>query len=938
MPDDQLIPVVGCFVRRCGTDELGVVEAVTPANGTARLRIGWRHGSAIVALHDLQCGLQLGWSVEDVPLSDARDPLGTGRVVGIRTLARRDQVLVQLDATGRSVWLPYETLRRVNDPARRFQRADPGVQDHARRFRLRLLAHALENWNLLTGALDRLDVDPLPHQIQLVHRILNSGNINWLIADDVGLGKTIEVGLLLAALRRRGQARRVLVVAPSGLTRQWCDEMRAKFGQTFMIYGVDFTIAAPDQWKLFDQAVVSLDLAKREDRVAQLLAAPPWDIVIFDEAHKLSRRADGTRTERYRLAEALRRRSEAFILLSGTPHQGYADRFIGLLELVRPDLTPQIQMLEARPDIVAEMILRNRKTLVTDADGKLLFRGHTVHRVAVPPSRATTQFQARLANYLRRGYRAGSAAGAAGRAVGFVMVTYRKLASSSIAAIETALTRRLGRLQQASPDEVGVELWDEADLFDGGDDQDDLAARHASRRGEFFAHERALLRELLDSAAAARGEDAKLAVFLDKVVAPLVAAGKKLLVFTEYRATQAYLADALHRRFPDAQTVMINGGMALDAKQAAISAFNDSAQFMLSTEAGGEGINLHHACHVMVNYDLPWNPARVVQRIGRLYRYGQSERVVVFNLHAEDTFDNWAISAIIDRVISIAQAMAPVSDDYHDRLQAEIVGDLLEQLDIGAVLAAASRADRDRTREEIDAALRRAQEARAMQEEIFSHVDGFDPEALAGSLIMTTDHAGLFLEGMLPQLGIAIAGRLHGGKVLELRLPEPWRNRFAEFGQRHVLRVTTDRRLAQRLAGVLLLDFESAFFRAVIIAAKQTEFGGQYASMTVGSCHGHLATFQLRWQNDQGRVILDEFVPFACGADGAPLPEREIVARLLAAPPVQALPPELSTPGRAGALDVLTARAEARLASASTRFKHPNGMVLLQAGDLGAAP
>src|SRR5262249_47101361 len=158
-----------------------------------------------------------------VPLSTTRRPLGPGRVVGRRSLGGRDQVLVQLDDDGRSVWLPYENLRRIKDARTRYSRAETGVDDHAERFRLRLLAHALENWNNLTGSLDRLDIDPLPHQIQLVHRILSSGNYNWLIADDVGLGKTIEVGLLLSALKRKGRARRVLVVAPSGLTRQWQD-------------------------------------------------------------------------------------------------------------------------------------------------------------------------------------------------------------------------------------------------------------------------------------------------------------------------------------------------------------------------------------------------------------------------------------------------------------------------------------------------------------------------------------------------------------------------------------------------------------------------------------------------------------------------------------------------------------------------------------------
>ena len=206
--------------------------------------------------------------------------------------------------------MPYENLKRIKDPALRFLQRDAGQPDAAERFRLRLLAHALENWNQLTGSLDRLDIDPLPHQIQLVHRIIASGNANWLIADDVGLGKTIEVGLLLAALERKGRARRVLIVAPAGLTRQWRDELQSKFDRMYSIFGLDFQIDDPTRWKLHDRVIVSLDLAKREDHLERFRSAGTWDVVVFDEAHKLTRRDDGERTERYRLAEMLRRRAE----------------------------------------------------------------------------------------------------------------------------------------------------------------------------------------------------------------------------------------------------------------------------------------------------------------------------------------------------------------------------------------------------------------------------------------------------------------------------------------------------------------------------------------------------------------------------------------------------------------------------------------------------
>ena len=177
---------------------------------------------------ELCCGFRPGHVVQDVPMSNTRRPLGMATVIHHRTIAGRDMVLVQLHTTGESRWLPYENLRRVKDAGLKYMRKEAPEQDCAERFRLKVLAYALDSWNQVTGSLDRLDVDPLPHQIDLVHKIMTSDQTNWLIADDVGLGKTIEVGLLLAAMKRRGQARRVLVVCPAGVARQWQDEMQHK--------------------------------------------------------------------------------------------------------------------------------------------------------------------------------------------------------------------------------------------------------------------------------------------------------------------------------------------------------------------------------------------------------------------------------------------------------------------------------------------------------------------------------------------------------------------------------------------------------------------------------------------------------------------------------------------------------------------------------------
>ena len=941
MNSEQLIPVEGCWVRRCiGDRTIGQVLEHRVSNGGLDVSVAWGPTrQQWVPLDSLRSGFQVGWFVQDVPRSTTRRPLGEGRVVGRREIGRREQVLVQFDDDGRSVWLPYENLRRIKDVQMRYERHETRVEDHPERFRLKLLAHALENWNQMTGSLDRLDVDPLPHQIQLVHRILNSGNYNWLIADDVGLGKTIEVGLLLAALKRSGRARRVLVVCPAGLTRQWQDELRYKFDQDYLIYGNDIVVNNANQWKLYNQIIVSIDRAKLDKHIDMFRQAGIWDVVVFDEGHKLTRYASGERAQRYRLAEMLRPLSEAFLLLTGTPHQGYRDRFLALLELVRPDLAPQIHALEANPEVVGSLIVRNRKTEVTDADGKFIFQGHQVYRIGVEPSERTKHFHELLRNYLIRGYKAGDAvAGATGRAIGFVMATYRKLASSSIAAIENALRLRLGRLDE-SEQQSGNVVSDMslADLAEGGDDQDDLTEQvKGGQRREFFEFERGQIVRLLDLAAVVRKEDEKVRVFLDEAVAPLIAEGEKLLVFTEYRATQTYLQQALQQRFPEAGSVLlINGSMTLTDKLATIEAFNEGPdRFLVSTEAGGEGINLHSSCHVLVNYDLPWNPARLVQRIGRLYRYGQSRNVIVLNLHAHDSFDNQAISLMMERVMKIAEDMAPAGQEFNDRLHAQVLGDVLDNLDMANILRAATSMRIGRTEQEIEAAIERARMARKLQDEILAHAAGYDANALRGALGLTMRHVDLFVRAMLPRIGVTKERELHGGKIVEFHLPEGLRGEFPEFGNKSVVRVTMDRGMAHRFSNVVLLDFETPFFRYLIDEAKSQRFDGLYASVdSPNGERGALAAYTLRWQDDQGQPLMKDLVALFRDANGVMTSNPAFLFSWLESTLRPAGVPGTDRELRVNDWNELNDRAHQLLSVESTRFKHPNGLVQLAAAD-----
>lgn len=941
---NRSIPGPGCWVSaESSPNVLGRVTNSRGRDDETEIQVQWGQSGETSwhPLSELHNGFRPGHIVQDRPRSNIRRTLGMATVRAYREIAGRDMVLVQLHRTGESRWLPYENLVRVRDASLKFLYPDTS-SDSAERFRLKALAYALDSWNQVTGALDRLDVDPLPHQIDLVHRIMASDHANWLIADDVGLGKTIEVGLLLAALRRRRQARRVLIVCPAGIARQWQDEMRYKFNQDFRIYGMDFFVHQPSHWATYDKVIVSVDRAKSEHHLQIFGDSGEWDVIVFDEAHHLSKILNQTVTQRYRLAEALRNKTDRLIFLTGTPHQGRETQFINLLMLLRPDLRERFTRIYSDPSVVSEVILRNHKSLVTDASGKFIFRGQGTHLVEVPLSDDARNFDSNLQRYLREGYAASQAGGTQGRAIGFVMTTYRKLASSSIAAIERALKRRRNRLlgEATNADGSAPLLTELTEEFQEGtdvrDDLEEIADQIASQNvgaNPFFADELGQLDRLIENAAQVKRNDLKIKEFLSKIVSPLQKSRPKLLIFTEYRATQDYLVNALQERYPNAGVAQIHGSMSLDEKRAYIDRFNESARFMVSTEAGGEGINLHHNCHIMVNYDLPWNPSRLVQRSGRLYRYGQSERVVVFNLISNDGFDNQALGMMLDRIDTIAKTMAEVSDDYHEGLQQEILGELLERVDIASILSANKTMRMDYTDAEIDAAISRAQEAQSQQQQLFAHVEGYDPNESSALHSFSANDVLAFLEGMLPYFGIAVRNRLHNGRTLEIELPENLRGQYSEFPPRGAYaRITVDREVAGSRSNVVPMDFASPFFQDLIEKAQSPDFGGEYTCLPAPR-NGTLGLYKIRWQDDQGMPRWDALIPILLTEKGRCISNPEFFNSLLTASGMMPNPKDNSD-DRKRRLDALSQKAHDELAARCSLLRHPNDVVLLAMADL----
>ena len=921
--------------------KIGRIQSRIDGASEPIFEVDWFDGAGNTrhTVSELETGVLPGFYVQDVPSGIARQTLGPGTVQNTRKTGGTDMALVQLESDGRPVWLPAFSLVRIMDPKMKFMRSAQDFENSGERLALNLMAAALKSWNEATGALDRLDVDPLPHQIQLVHHILSSGQTNWIIADDVGLGKTIEVGLLLGALERRGHARRVLVITPASLTKQWQDEMRLKFGRIYEIYGRDFNVDEAWKWKLHDRVIASLDQLKPRDReddgssetshFGKLMMAEKWDLVIFDEGHRLSRTDKGSQTLRYLLARKLREHCDGLVLLSGTPHQGDTGKFRSLLQLVRPDLAEQLKLLEQQPEVVAEIVLRNRKIDVTDAEGNFIFSGHTVKRLDVLSTTTMLALSKQLEAYLRRGYAAGNAIGGTqGRAIGFVMTIYRKLASSSIAALYNALKRRSDRLQGRQPTSVHPSFYDSIDATEVGDDPvDDGTVDFAE---SFFDNENEMLTALLSQTARTLSEDSKLSQLVRLARETVLERKSKLLIFTEFRATQAYIEHKL-KAMLGVPMACIHGSQSLDEKLASVADFDNEAMILISTEAGGEGLNLHRQCNILVNYDLPWNPSRIVQRIGRLYRYGQKKHVIVINLHVSDTIDNDILSMALGRIDAISREMATVSSEYRENYASEIFGELLDQLDLSQILEANEMPER--AEERISDAVERAKRARELQNEVLSGAVKFNPESLLRQGSFGTSHVAAFVQRACPFMAIEFIAKREPERFT-LRLPDELRGRFAEFGARTVIEATTDRSSWSYGGKTELIDFQSSFLRALVDHVMAPEFGGSYAALQGAWQKGEmLSALMARFQTEQGEANGEELMIFMRNAAGHIARDNSALAPLFEQVLPTAKPGTVPPETKREMLQAMCERADVEMGKMLSEHKFPADLFVIGIGE-----
>ena len=609
------------------------------------------------------------------------------------------------------VIVPESDLRPIpiTEPVERIQNNMIGSLN---KYRLREVTqwYLWQHMNNELVSLGNVRVDIKPHQVGVVHKVVSNYPHRFLLCDEVGLGKTIEAGMALRELRSRGGARRALIIVPPNLARQWQFEMLTKFNERFAILDtatVRYLInqgQAGNPFARYSSVICSSSWVVREEW-AELCKAADWDLIIVDEVQHVRRHEDGQTTRLYDLVNELARADSAIrrslLLLTATPMQLGTHEIYALVEMLDPVLFPspedferhrnsvpglnrlvenikspnfsgaavgfndvaeQVsqwleidigharQRLTAGPDELgvladelsdlhrlSEVMIRNRKSVIGG------FMPRVAARWAVELSQEERAALKALEEYIEYGFNL--ALGTGGNTVGFVMVTFQKLMASSIAAIRSALHRRRDRVRQR----YNARAQSENELDERLDDDYDSSVVVGSVGATQADEEIRYIEGAIDALNRVR-TDSKSAELLEQMgelrdESP----NQKVIIFTQYRETQRHLADLLESSGWEVN--QFHGQMDTMAKDRAVERFrtDEGPQVLVSTEAGGEGRNFQF-CHTLVNYDLPWNPMKVEQRIGRVDRIGQEREVRIFNLFSKDTIEERVLDVLEHRI------------------------------------------------------------------------------------------------------------------------------------------------------------------------------------------------------------------------------------------------------------------------------------------------
>ncbi len=679
--------------------------------------------------------MQIGQQVKSKAYPEKR----TGRIVEIKQFAGMSQALVFFEKDKKNLLLPGSDLISLENPQDKIRQ---GRYSKANRFYLRLLLERIKARKTQEGfkSAGGFKILPLPHQLLAVDFVLSRLRPRALIADEVGLGKTIEAALIYEELKARGVVNRVIVIAPAGICRQWQSEMKQKFNEDFAIFDKETVIALKQLhgtntniWTLKNRIITSMDFVKprkiTKDLSSRTLASRRWhndqvfeavveagfDLVIFDEAHKLSKDATGEETFRYKMGNAMAEAAPFFLLLTATPHQGDPAKFKNLLNLVDSHLF--LRNSDLYPENVGKVTVRNNKRAVIDFENRKIFKKRFTSLFEIERDPDKDEIEIKLYNavtqYVSQSYE--MARRLNDRTTMFLLLIYQRMVSSSSRAILKSLLKRLDRLksdhknitdskQEESADNDQELDWEELEEVAAEDQITYLESRSAygckKIEQSFLDLEIAELQKCVDLARKAvigRNDTKfmKLLEIIDELKIRENDPGLKFIVFTEFVETQKYLCDCLSNL--GYEIALINGSMSSEEKERQKQLFEKKAQFLISTDAGGEGINLQF-CRAMINYDLPWNPMRLEQRIGRIDRIGQKHDVKVINFQLKDTVEKRVRDVIEEKLERIRKEF----NDGEDKL-ADILSNLQEEFDFEKIYmdAVRDRGQDDRRLDEI---------------------------------------------------------------------------------------------------------------------------------------------------------------------------------------------------------------------------------------------
>lgn len=808
-----------------------------------------------------------------------------------------DSVVVRFDH-GLEECLPSDlTLVESLDDRATAARLDPALHVVTR-----VLGNCILSVNDSWGVFSRSRIALLPHQLWVCKRVLETWPTRWLIADDVGLGKTIEAGLILTPLLSSGRVRRLLILTPASLVEQWQTRLREMFDIRIASYGRDADTVRSDYWNTHDKVVASaqtlrLDTDGRWDR---LIDSKPWDLVVVDEAHHLNAEEGGGRTLSFELVERLqtRNRITSMVLFTGTPHRGKDFGFLSLLKLLRPDEFDPHEPLEDQIQKLRAVMIRNNKQRVTDMMGAPLFTPIRSRMETYSYSPEESHFYGQLTEFITSGkaYAAGLGRQQQRMAI-LVLIAMQKLASSSVAAVRRALAKRLARLMGAKGrlDEYSSDMSRFEQLMNEDDPSnlDELAGleeRLTENLGDVLhlnPNEIPVLQELLKAA-----DDVVRETKIDRILQVIEQSFSKqsILFFTEYKATQAHLMSELIARYGDGCVTFINGdeyiegvrnSMGLPTKlkigrQEAAERFNrGNVRFLVSTEAAGEGIDLQESCSVLIHVDLPWNPMRLHQRVGRVSRYGQTKPVDVVTVRNPDTVESRIWECLDQKLDRITLAFQGAMDDPEDMRQL-VIGMASPRMLTGAFADADRGMSKERLEQWFDSktATFGGLEAVRVVKSLFGHVARFDFGQVAHQ-IPKVDLPDLipFFKALFAYMG----RRPHQAEDLRLsfKTPQPWMDDFAIADRYELLFAREPRPLeGEDVAGVGLLVVD----RAIRTAVQLTE---GYAAL--GELANPLVVFALRDRitGEQGavrKVIVG--MEKNAGGEWTPLRDWELLKKL----------------------------------------------------------